>query len=90
MATLSEADARQVPLCTRFPNFGASSGMSDVIHIYNRTQRDGIAFNLAYTGSDFSELPAPFDPAHMRALFEYGYDRGRRGYNWAKAPQSRR
>ena len=65
----------------------AASGINDVIRMYNATQRDGIDFNLAYIGSDFTkELPAPFDQAYMRALFDYGYQRGRAGYRWRKAP----
>ena len=65
----------------------AASGINDVIRIYNTTQRDGIDYNLAYIGSDFSQkLPAPFDQGYMRALYNYGYQRARRGYNWAKRP----
>ncbi len=65
----------------------AASGINDVIRMYNATQRDGIDFNLAYIGSDFTEqLPAPFDQGYMRALFSYGYRRARRGYEWAKQP----
>ena len=65
----------------------AASGLNDVIRIYNNTQRDGIKSNLAYIGSDFTEkLPEPFDQGFMRALFDYGYQRGRRGYDWAKTP----
>jgi hypothetical protein len=65
----------------------AASGINDVIRIYNRTQQDGIGFNLAYIGKDFSlELPEPFDQGYMRALFDYGYQRARRGYDWAKTP----
>jgi hypothetical protein len=55
--------------------------------MYNATQRDGIDFNLAYIGPDFTQkLPAPFDQGYMRALFDYGYQRARRGYEWAKQP----
>ena len=65
----------------------AASGLNDVIRMYNTTQRDGVGFNLAYIGSDFTEkLPAPFDQGYMRALFDYGYQRARRGYDWAKRP----
>ena len=65
----------------------AASGFNDVIRMYNITQRDGIGFNLAYIGSDFTEkLPEPFDQGYMRALFDYGYQRARRGYDWAKQP----
>jgi hypothetical protein len=65
----------------------AASGYNDVLRIFNNTQRDGIGFNLAYIGSDFDqELPAPFDQGYMRALFQYGFERGRRGYDWARRP----
>lgn len=65
----------------------AASGYNDVIRMYNNTQRDGITFNLAYIGSDFTkELPAPFDQEFMRALFDYGYQRAVHGYPWAHKP----
>jgi predicted acylesterase/phospholipase RssA len=64
-----------------------ASGYNDVIRIYNNTQRDGVGYNLAYIGTDFTQkLPEPFDPGFMRALFDYGYQRGRRGYEWAHKP----
>src|SRR5262245_50935191 len=41
----------------------------------------------AYIGSDFKkELPTPFDQEYMRALFDYGYQRAVRGYEWAHKP----
>ncbi|WP_158287903.1 patatin-like phospholipase family protein [Falsiroseomonas bella] len=65
----------------------SASGFNDVLRIYADTQRDRVGFNLAFIGSDFDkELPAPFDQGFMRALFDYGYARGRRGYDWAKRP----
>lgn len=65
----------------------ASSGYNDVVRMYNNTQRDGIGYKLAYIGADFAvELPEPFDPGFMSALFDYGYQRGRRGYNWVGKP----
>jgi hypothetical protein len=65
----------------------AASGMNDVNRMYTTTLRDGIDFNLAYIGSDFTQqLPRPFDQGFMRALFEYGFQRARRGYDWAKQP----
>jgi predicted acylesterase/phospholipase RssA len=64
-----------------------ASGYNDVVRMYTNTQRDGIGFNLAYIGTDFTQkLPTPFDPGYMRALFDYGYQRGRRGYDWAHKP----
>ena len=65
----------------------AASGINDVIRIYNTTQRDGINFKLAYIGRDFTEkLPAPFDQGYMKALFDYGYQRARNGFQWANSP----
>jgi predicted acylesterase/phospholipase RssA len=65
----------------------AASGYNDVIRIYNTTQRDGIGYNLAYIGRDFDmELTEPFEPAYMRALYQYAYQKAVRGYDWAKRP----
>jgi predicted acylesterase/phospholipase RssA len=64
-----------------------SAGFNDVVRIYDTTRRDDIEYNLAYIGRDFTvPLPTPFDPAYMRALFDYGYQKALRGYDWAKRP----
>jgi hypothetical protein len=63
------------------------SGYSDVFRIYSSSQHDGIDFNLAYIGADFTtERKENFDQAYMRALFEYGYRQARNGYHWFKQP----
>ena len=65
----------------------AASGYNDVARIFNATQRDNVAFNLAYIGPDFQEvLPSPFDQNFMRALFDYGYQKALHGYEWASRP----
>ena len=65
----------------------AASGMNDVIRIYNTTRQDGIGFNLAFIRPDFTQtLPEPFDQGYMRALFDHGFQRSRRGYDWAQQP----
>jgi hypothetical protein len=64
-----------------------ASGFNDTLRIYFTTQRDNVGYNLAYIGNDFTmKLPAPFDQTYMRALFDYGYERARNGYDWAKKP----
>jgi hypothetical protein len=64
-----------------------ASGINDVVRIYNTTLRDGIGCNLAYIGTDFTQKPPePIDQGYMRALFDYGYQRARRGHDWAKQP----
>jgi hypothetical protein len=63
------------------------SGVNDVSRIYLTTLRDGVGFRLAFIGADFvADRPEPFDPAFMRALFEYGYELARNGYPWRTAP----
>ena len=65
----------------------ATSGVNDTFRMYVTTKRDGVGFNLAYIDTDFT-LPykGPFDQGYMRALFEYGYDKGKAGYHWHKTP----
>ncbi len=63
------------------------SGYNDALRIYATSKRDGVDYNLAFIGPDFTvEHKEPFDQAYMRALFDYGYQRGRAGYPWRKAP----
>lgn len=63
------------------------SGSNDVLRIYATSQRDGVDYNLAYIGSDFTvEHKEPFDRAYMRALFDCGYQRACVGYPWSKTP----
>jgi hypothetical protein len=63
------------------------SGYNDALRIYATSQRDGVDYNLAYIGSDFTaEHKVPFDQAYMRALYDYGYQRARRRYPWSKTP----
>ena len=65
----------------------ATSGFNDVWRIYTAAERDGIDFNLAYIGRDFTvEYDKPFDPTYMRPLFEYGRERMLRGDAWVKRP----
>ncbi|WP_422001062.1 patatin-like phospholipase family protein [Reyranella sp.] len=64
-----------------------ASGYNDTVRIYYTTQRDKVAYNLAYIGPDFTgKLPKPFDQDYMRALYDYGYQRARNGYPWARRP----
>jgi hypothetical protein len=65
-----------------------ASGANDLARIYFVTQRDQVDYNLAYIDTDF-RVPHPkddFNPDYMKALFQYGYERGRKGYPWRKSP----
>jgi len=63
------------------------SGANDLLRIYFETQRDGVDYNLAFIGSDFSTPHSGnFDKAYMNALFDYAYKQSRHGYAWRKLP----
>lgn len=63
------------------------SGMNDQLRIDFTTQRDGVGYDLAYVGADFTApRTKDFDPDFMRALFDFGYRKGRQDYPWSKAP----
>jgi hypothetical protein len=65
----------------------ASSGVNDTYRMYLVTRRDGVDFNLASIGADFTEpYTGLFNQAYMRSLFDYGHEKGRAGYAWQKAP----
>jgi len=64
-----------------------ASGSNDLLRTYFLAQRDGVDYNLAYIGSDFSAPhPADFDKTYMNALFDYAYQKARHGYAWKKVP----
>jgi hypothetical protein len=65
----------------------AASGQNDVLRTYFVSRRDGVDYNLAYIGADFSaDRPGEFDPVYMQALFDYGYREARDGRAWHKVP----
>lgn len=62
-------------------------GVGDVNQIYMRATRDNIDFNLAFIPPTFNmRANEEFDPVFMKALFDVGYQLGREGYDWKKAP----
>lgn len=65
-----------------------ASGINDLFRVYFITKRDGVDYNLAFIDDGFvpPEREGDFDPAYMNALFTYGYEQGRQGYKWRKAP----
>jgi hypothetical protein len=61
--------------------------VGDTYRIYTFTKSRGGDFNLAYIPADFKQDPKePFDKAVMDRLFRRGYEDGRAGYKWHKAP----
>lgn len=62
------------------------SAVNDIVRIAMTAQRDGVAFRLAYIGSDFrAAREQPFDNRFMRALFDYGHAHGLAGDRWRTA-----
>jgi predicted acylesterase/phospholipase RssA len=61
--------------------------MGDLYRIYTITRRDGTDFNLAYIPDDFQAThTADFDPSYMRKLYDYGFEKAAKGYEWMKEP----
>ncbi len=59
------------------------NGLGDLYRMYLETQRAKAAFNVAYIEKDFhAPHPYEFDPAFMRALYSYAYEKAARGYPW--------
>ena len=64
-----------------------TQGIGDLFRIYSLAKRDGLDFNLAFIPEDFDEKPKEqFDPVWMRKLFDRGFQMGKAGYEWSKAP----
>ena len=64
-----------------------TQGVGDLYRIFATAERDGVDFNLAYIPSSFTvPLKEPFDQHYMNELFKVGYELGRSGYDWNKAP----
>jgi predicted patatin/cPLA2 family phospholipase len=65
----------------------ASSGVNDTYRMFLLARRDGVSFNLASIGDDFNvPYKGPFNMEYMQTLYDYGYQKGRAGYPWQKAP----
>ena len=65
----------------------SSVAYGDIYRIYLSTQRDGLNYHLAYIPESFTEeATEPFDREYMTRLFNLGYERARKGYDWSKTP----
>jgi predicted patatin/cPLA2 family phospholipase len=82
------AERRTISIAGRAINtMLAASGQNDVLRTYFVTQRDGVDYNLAYIGADFSAPKAgEFDQSYMRALYAYGFEESKNGRAWHKVP----
>lgn len=63
------------------------SGANDLLRVFYTLRDDGIDYNLAYIGADFTAPEdGEFDTAYMNALYDYAYQLAANGYPWKKAP----
>ncbi|MDW6024042.1 patatin-like phospholipase family protein [Mesorhizobium sp. BAC0120] len=64
-----------------------ADGIGDLYRLYAIAKRDGIDYNYIDIPIDFALEPkSPFDGNYIRALYEKGYEMGRNGVPWKKAP----
>lgn len=65
----------------------AAIGYNDVLRIHAAAERDGVDFDLAFIGRDFTvAYDKPFEQSSMRPLFEYGRLRVLHGSAWVTRP----
>lgn len=65
-----------------------NSGLGDLYRMYALAERDGVRFQLAYIGDDFTQPhpAADFDHAYLVKLFDYGRAKAQGGYDWLSGP----
>jgi predicted acylesterase/phospholipase RssA len=64
-----------------------TQGIGDLYRLYTNAQRDGIAFRAIWIPDSFTRTEtSPFDTAYMKALYDLGYEMGRKGIPWEKTP----
>jgi predicted acylesterase/phospholipase RssA len=63
-----------------------NQGVGDLYRIYATSQRDDVDFNLAFIPPTFNVVSKRFSQHYMNELFKLGYELGRSGYDWNKAP----
>jgi hypothetical protein len=77
-----------IPIALRsMDSLMGSAVLGDAYRIYLATQRDGIAYHLAYIPESFDDdSTEPFDQEYMTKLFNLGYEMATSGYNWHTVP----
>jgi Patatin-like phospholipase len=64
-----------------------TQAVGDLYRLYVIAKRDGIDYNVIDIPESFKvQSKSPFDNNFMRALYETGYQMGRDGVQWKKAP----
>ncbi|MEW5837492.1 MAG: patatin-like phospholipase family protein [Pseudomonadota bacterium] len=64
-----------------------NQGIGDLFEIFVTAYLDKVDFNLAYIPASFNHPnPGVFDTDYMRSLYQVGFDRAVKGYEWQKTP----
>ena len=64
-----------------------TQGVGDLYKIFVTTRLDKVGFNLAYIPAEFNHPNAGvFNTEYMRALYQLGFDRAAKGYEWETVP----
>lgn len=64
-----------------------TQGIGDLYRLYTNAQRDGVAFRAIWIPDSFTRTePRPFDTGYMKALYELGFNMGRKGIPWETSP----
>lgn len=84
----SAVKPRLVPILTKSVNaLIKTQGNGDLYRLYSLSEREGIEFKATWIPASFDKVERePFDQSYMRALFQTGYDIGRRGVQWETQP----
>jgi hypothetical protein len=80
--------ASTLPIVTRsFETSVRANTRNTLLASYQFMKSRNWEFNLASIEADYPKSSSiNFDPAYMRALYEYGYQRGRSGILWQSTP----
>ena len=64
-----------------------TQGIGDMYRLYSAAKLNGMEFNMASIPPSFKEQShAIFDKEYMDALFNFGFDQARQGYDWQHKP----
>lgn len=64
-----------------------TQGAGDLYRIYAISQRDDVAYHLAYIPKAFKAVHREeFDPAYMKSLYQCGFEMAKKGFPWESKP----
>jgi predicted acylesterase/phospholipase RssA len=84
----AQVERRTLPIALRaISSLIQFQGIGDLYRIYTVTQRDHVAYRLAYIPKSFqTPHTSDFDTTYMKALFDLGFSMAEKGYPWENRP----